>query len=279
MKARVLAIAGSDPSGGAGIQADLKTYSAFGVYGMTAITALTVQNTQGVGRIVMVDADVVREQIASVVEDIGVDAIKVGMLGQKSIIHAVSEELRRLDLAVPIVVDPVMRAKGGDRLLDEEAETLFYNEIIPLATVLTPNLPEVETLVKFPVKDRVGMLQAAKALRHQGVPIVLVKGGHLAKGAANDLLSYEDQEVWLSRRRILTRHTHGTGCTLSSAIAAGLALGKDIEDAVIQAKSYVSRAIETAPGLGHGHGPLWHGGSISGVRWEPCDVGNPGGKP
>ncbi len=259
MTARVLTIAGSDPSGGAGIQADLKTYAAFGVYGMTAITALTVQNTQGVTSVVMTPAPLVRDQIRAVVEDIGVDAVKIGMVGQKDIIHEISLELLRLNLGVPIVVDPVMRAKSGDRLLDHEAEAAFCDEILPLATVLTPNLPEAETFVGFPVADRADMLRAAKILQQRGVPTVLIKGGHLLRGDACDLLWHQDQEVWLRQRRIATLHTHGTGCTLSSAIAAGLALGKDMEDAVIEAKAYVTRAILSAPGLGHGHGPLWHG--------------------
>lgn len=258
MVARVLTIAGSDPSGGAGIQADLKTYAAFGVYGMTTITALTVQNTQGVSRVVMSAPDVVQEQIETVLEDIGVDAIKIGMLGNADVVHAVSGTLSKIS-GIPIVVDPVMRAKGGDPLLDTEGEAAFRDEILPLATILTPNLPEASALVGFPVVDRMAMAKAASAIANMGVPTVLVKGGHLVDDEAADLLWHAGLETWLSHRRIATDHTHGTGCTLSSAIAAGLALGDDMGQAVLKAKDYVTRAIIAAPQLGQGHGPLWHG--------------------
>jgi len=260
MVPRVLAIAGSDPSGGAGIQADLKTYAAFGVYGMTAITALTVQNTVGVTRVVLTDPAVVREQIRACLDDIGVDAIKIGMLGSAAIIRAVAEEIR--SLPVPIVVDPVMRAKGGDPLLEPEAEDAFRETMVPLATVITPNLPEAEALLGFPVRDRVEMRRAARALAHQGVPAVLIKGGHLTDDQAADLLWYQAEENWLTAPRIQTHHTHGTGCTLSSAIAAGLARGEAVAVAVAEAKRYVTKAIQDAPGLGHGHGPLWHHGWV-----------------
>lgn len=254
---RVLTIAGSDSSGGAGIQADLKTMAALGSYGLSAITAITVQNTQGVFGIQAIDADIVARQIRVVVEDIGVDAVKIGMLFSKPVIQAVKQELTRLE-GIPVVLDPVMRAKGGAPLLDPAAEDALRQDLVPLALVVTPNVPEAEALVGFPVRDETDMRRAARTLAHQGVPYVLVKGGHMTGQAARDLLWHEGQEQWLSAPRIATIHTHGTGCTLSSAIAVFLARGQTVPEAVAHAKAYVTGAIEHAPGFGHGNGPLWH---------------------
>ncbi|MCL4496152.1 MAG: bifunctional hydroxymethylpyrimidine kinase/phosphomethylpyrimidine kinase [Firmicutes bacterium] len=255
---RALTIAGSDSGGGAGIQADLKTFSAFRVYGMSAITAITVQNTQGVYKIVAVDAEVVAEQIDVVIEDIGVDVIKIGMLFSDEIIIAVADRLRRYAKMIPVIVDPVMRAKGGAALLSPGAENRMREHLLPLATLITPNLPEAEALSQKEINCPEDMLRAGRALVQQGIPYVLVKGGHLEGYPSDDLLCSSQEELWLKGERIQSVHTHGTGCTLSSAIAAGLAQGHDMVESVTRAKHYVSRAILEAPRFGHGHGPLWH---------------------
>ncbi|POB09527.1 bifunctional hydroxymethylpyrimidine kinase/phosphomethylpyrimidine kinase [Sulfobacillus sp. hq2] len=257
MMARALTIAGSDSGGGAGIQADLKTFMAFSVFGMSAITAITVQNTVGVERVQALDPEVVGAQIDAVTRDLGTDAIKIGMLFSKPIIEVVAERLRQWP-GIPVVLDPVMRAKGGAPLLDPGAEKALRDVLLPLATVVTPNLPEASALVGFPVQTRADMQKAAHVLENLGVPFVLIKGGHLADEEAVDLLLHEGRETWLSAPRIETLHTHGTGCTLSSAIAAGLARHDNIEQAISTAKEYVTQAIRHAPGLGHGHGPLLH---------------------
>lgn len=258
MVPRALTIAGSDSSGGAGIQADLKTFSAFSVYGMSAITAITVQDTTGVYDIVAVDPDVVSRQIDVVIRDLGVDAIKIGMLFSGDIIDAVVSSLRQYR-EIPIVLDPVMRAKGGSPLLSSGVEAQLREQLLPLATVITPNLPETEALTNRVVSCPDDMRVAGRDLIQLGVPYALVKGGHLAGYPANDLLlSSEGQEIWVNSLRIHSVHTHGTGCTLSSAVAAGLAQGRDVLTSVIRAKNYVTQAIIEAPSLGHGDGPLWH---------------------
>jgi hydroxymethylpyrimidine/phosphomethylpyrimidine kinase len=262
---RVLAIAGSDSSGGAGIQADLKTLEAFAVYGMTAVTALTVQNTRGVDQVMLVDPEFVKAQIRAVRDDIGIDAIKIGMLGSAAIIEAVADELQR-GPKVPIVVDPVFRAKGGAELIASEAVRVLAERLLPLATLVTPNLPEAAQLAGFPVTDRASMVMAAQALAAMGVEAVLVKGGHLAGSEAADLLWLHGHEHWFTAPRIITPHTHGTGCTLSSAIAANLAQGESLVDAVETAKRFVTLAIEAAPGLGSGHGPLGHAAARKGLE-------------
>ncbi|NMP23397.1 bifunctional hydroxymethylpyrimidine kinase/phosphomethylpyrimidine kinase [Sulfobacillus harzensis] len=256
MTARVLSIAGSDSSGGAGIQADLKTFEAFQVYGMTAITAITAQDTTGVGHVLVLDPALVAEQMTRVKEDIGVDAVKIGMLGAEEVIRQVAKTLASWH--VPVVLDPVMRAKGGHALLSPGAEDALREDLLPLSTVITPNLPEAEALIGFPVRDRTDMRRAARTLMHLGVPWILIKGGHLEEPVSADLLWHGSEGEWLEEARIESPHTHGTGCTLSSAIAASLALGKTVPEAVREAKRYVTEAIRQAPGLGHGHGPLWH---------------------
>ncbi len=256
---RALTIAGSDSGGGAGLQADLKTFAAFGVYGMSVVTAVTVQNTRGVYGVVNMDPDVVAKQIRVVVEDLGIDVVKTGMLATAEIIRRVAELTRAYRFPV-LVVDPVMRAKSGDPLLEAEAESAYIKELIPLATVVTPNLPEAERLVGFRIRTDAAMERAAERIIEFGCGAVVVKGGHREDlpDAVADLYFDGEQMVWLRGPRLPTRHTHGTGCTFASAVAAGLARGWDRLTAVRTAKAYVEGAIRHAPGLGQGHGPLNH---------------------
>jgi hydroxymethylpyrimidine/phosphomethylpyrimidine kinase len=264
----VLSIAGSDPSGGAGIQADIKAISANGCYAMAAITALTAQNTRGVSAERLLDPAFVAEQIDGVFRDIQVDSVKIGMLGDAAITVAVAEALlRQRDRNPPrhVVLDPVMVAKGGDRLLAEAAVTALRERLLPLATVLTPNLPEAAALLGLPEpKTRDAMAEMATALRSlgpaNGSGAVLLKGGHLPGPESPDLLATADGEHWFEAERLPTRNTHGTGCTLASALAARLAVTGDIRTAVEQAKAYIDGAIAAAERLdvGEGHGPTHH---------------------
>lgn len=253
---RVLVIAGSDAGGGAGIQADLKTLLALGVHGMTAVTAVTAQNTLGVQGVWPLPPEAVMAQIASVTADLGVDAVKTGMLGSAATVTAVAQALG--PLTVPVVVDPVGVSTSGDRLLDEDAVAVVRELLLPIATVLTPNLAEVELLCGIRVSREHELRRAAEALLALGPRWVLVKGGHLL-GDAVDLLTDGDVELVLRAERVPGRGTHGTGCTLASAIAARLALGDEMPAAVRFAKDYVTGAIAAAPGLGAGHGPVDHG--------------------
>ncbi|HEX2095319.1 MAG TPA: bifunctional hydroxymethylpyrimidine kinase/phosphomethylpyrimidine kinase [Longimicrobiaceae bacterium] len=253
----VLTIAGSDPGGGAGIQADLKTFHAFGAFGTSAITAVTVQNTRGVTEVHPIPLETVRAQIRAVAEDLPPAACKTGMLATAGLVHAVAESIR--GHALPrYVLDPVMVATSGDRLLDRDAETTIVDELLPLAALVTPNLDEAAILAGFPVEDREGMRRAAAALVERGARAALLKGGHLRSQELVDIL-YDSAE-WHEWRRpkLDTRNTHGTGCTLSAAVAAGLAHGRPLREAVEDALDYVQRAIREAPGLGGGHGPLNH---------------------
>jgi hydroxymethylpyrimidine/phosphomethylpyrimidine kinase len=259
LRGRVLAIGGSDPSGGAGVQADLKTIAAFGAYGAAAITALTVQDTTAVQAVMMVPPDFVRAQIAAVLGDLGADAIKTGMLGEPDVVEAVCDALAAAPARVPLVVDPVLRASVGHVLLAEAALTVLKRRLLPMAALLTPNLPEAEKLAGMAIPDRAAMHHAAAALLTLGVPAVLLKGGHLPGDTVVDLLATEEGVEEFAAPRLQTRHTHGTGCTLGSAITAGLAQGMTVRDAVLRARGYVRAAIRTAPGLGAGHGPLNHG--------------------
>jgi hydroxymethylpyrimidine/phosphomethylpyrimidine kinase len=255
----ILSIAGSDPSGGAGIQADLKAISANGGYGMAAITALTAQNTTGVQGAQLVAPDFVAAQIASVFDDIRVDAVKIGMLGSAEIARAVAATLR--GRAVPVVLDPVMVAKGGDRLLAADAVAVLRDVLLPLATVITPNLPEAADLLDTTeAVSQAQMIEQARALMAMGPQSVLLKGGHLAGADSPDLLLTVDAAHWLPAERIATRNTHGTGCTLSSALATHLALAGDPLRAARSAKAYIHRAILAADDLqvGQGHGPVDH---------------------
>ena len=265
MSTTALTIAGSDPSGGAGIQADLKTFSALGVYGMSAITALTVQNTQGVTGVHLLPPTFVQGQIKSVFADIEVHAVKVGMIATADIASAVAETLKEVASSTNIVIDPVMVAKGGSPLLAPEAVSSLTKELLPLATVITPNLEEAAALLNLPVaKDRSEMVEQAKRLLDLGVQQVLLKGGHLSTPESPDLWVGSTGQQWFESKRIDTVNTHGTGCTLSSAVAAHLALGHSISDSISRSKSYVSKAIAKADQLniGHGHGPTHHFHSI-----------------
>jgi hydroxymethylpyrimidine/phosphomethylpyrimidine kinase len=258
VKGRVLIIAGSDSGGGAGIQADLKAVTALGAFGMTAITALTAQNTLGVHGVLPVPLDFLRQQIAVVLDDLGADALKTGMLADSATIDAVCDEITARAPGLPLVADPVMVAKGGHPLLVPEAAETLKRRLLPIAAVLTPNLPEAEALCGFAIQDVGAMHQAAKALLALGSKAVLLKGGHLPGDEVVDLLATGARIEIFRDRRIATRHTHGTGCTLASAVAAGLAQGLSLRDSVIRARAYVRAAIASAPGFGAGHGPLNH---------------------
>lgn len=258
MRGRVLAIAGSDSGGGAGIQADIKTVTALGGYAATAITALTAQNTLGVAGILPVAPAFVTQQIEAVLQDIGADVVKTGMLGDRAVIEAVAEALERFARGVPLVVDPVMVAKGGARLLESGAVDALTRRLLPLATVITPNLPEAEALLGEAIPDLAAMHRAASMLLRRGVPAVLLKGGHLPDDTVTDLLATAEATEVFAAPRIASRHTHGTGCTMASAVATGLAQGMSLRDAVVRARDYVRRAIAAAPGFGAGHGPLNH---------------------
>lgn len=251
-----LTIAGSDSGGGAGIQADLKTFAALGVFGMSVITAITAQNTCGVTNIRELDEEIIADQIAAVYSDIPVDAVKIGMLSSAAITRLVADSLVR-HRARNIVVDPVMVAKSGSRLLQPAAIDALKRHLFPLADVVTPNLHEAAEIVGFPVGDRDAMEQAAVAIKAMGPRYVVVKGGHLP-GDACDLLYNGHSFTILANERIDTKHTHGTGCTFSSAIAAGLAKGLSMEDAVAAAKRYITGAITHGFPLGKGVGPTHH---------------------
>jgi hydroxymethylpyrimidine/phosphomethylpyrimidine kinase len=257
----VLTIAGSDSGGGAGIQADLKTFSAIGCYGMSAITALTAQNTCGVNGIHAVPPAFAVEQIDAVLSDIGADAIKIGMLYSAELIEAVAAALKK-HRAHKIVLDPVMVAQSGDKLLQDDAVEAIKVYLMPLAAVMTPNLPEAVVLTGQTIQSRQDVETAASALAAHGSRSILIKGGHGDDRQSSDLLylADEDRPVWLTAQRIQTRNNHGTGCTLSSAIAAYLAKGHDIEQAVQRAKTFMNRAIAAGAAytIGHGHGPVHH---------------------
>lgn len=251
-----LTIAGSDPSGGAGIQADLKTFHQHGVYGMAAITLLTVQNTRGVSAVETVRPELVRDQIRAAVEDVPPGAAKTGALGSAAVVRAVAELAR--SFAFPLVVDPVMISKHGAPLLDEEAAEALRFELLPSATLVTPNAPEAEVLSGIHVQDRESARKAARVIAERGPRAVLIKGGHLEGPDSVDYL-YVDGEVHeLSAPRIQTPHTHGTGCTYSAAIAARLAMGESLLDAVAEAKGWLTEALREPPRIGHGIGPVNH---------------------
>lgn len=259
--ARVLSIAGSDSGGGAGIQADLKTFSALGCYGMTAITAITAQNTQGVRAIHGVPLEMLRAQIDAVLEDIGADAVKIGMLHDPDVVRVVVKAIARYRLQ-QVVLDPVMVATSGDRLMAQETIQVLVQELFPLTTVITPNLDEAALLLGRSIDGADALDEAATALLALGAPAVLLKGGHLPGDTVIDVLALPNgSRLRLQSPRITTHNGHGTGCTLSSAIAAHLALGLPLPQAVEQARAYILGAIAAGAHVhtGHGHGPLNHG--------------------
>ncbi|MCC6162195.1 MAG: bifunctional hydroxymethylpyrimidine kinase/phosphomethylpyrimidine kinase [Acidobacteria bacterium] len=252
-----LTIAGSDSGGGAGIQADLKTFGALGVFGTSAITAITAQNTMGVRGVEMISVPLIVSQIEAVLDDIGADAIKTGMLGTAAVVRAVAGVLGQRR-AGPLVVDPVMIAKSRDRLLAEDAVTALVRDLLPLATVLTPNAPEAEALVGRPVRTEADARAAARALHALGPDAVIVKGGHLDTPDVIDIL-FDGHDFHEARGpRHATRHTHGTGCTFAAAIAAHLARGHALPEAFRRSRAYLDGAIRAAPALGKGAGPVNH---------------------
>ncbi len=253
---RVLVVAGSDSGGGAGIQADLKTAMGLGAYASTAITALTAQDTTGVHGVYLIPPGFIRQQIAVALADPGADAVKTGMLGDAAVIEAVAGALGGCGL--PLVVDPVMVAKGGARLLAQEAVSALKAMLLPMAALMTPNLPEAEVLTGMTIPDEDAMRRAAPMLLTLGAEAVLLKGGHGEGDIVLDLLATGSGLVEFRRPRQHTRHTHGTGCTLASAVACGLAAGLALPAAVERAIGYVQAAIAVAPGIGKGHGPLGH---------------------
>ena len=259
---RVLVIAGSDSGGGAGIQADIKTITMLGGFAMTAVTAITAQNTLGVQAIHPVPTDMITQQIRSVMEDIGADMIKIGMLGTAEIMRTVAEALRAYAAGVPVILDPVMQAKGGAALLSPDAVNMLMDTMLPLATLVTPNIPEAESMSNLPVQSIADMEAAAAVIAKHTPGAVLVKGGHLeSKELANVLYHAGTIEIFRFAR-LDSPHTHGTGCTLASAIAVLLAKGLSLSQAILQAESYVHGAILHAPSYGGGHGPMHHGWTI-----------------
>jgi hydroxymethylpyrimidine/phosphomethylpyrimidine kinase len=252
-----LTIAGSDSGAGAGIQADLKTFAAFGVYGVTVITAITAQNTRGVRAVQNADPAIVSAQLDAIAEDFSIAALKTGMLANAAIIDAIARGIERHRLG-PLVVDPVMIAKSGDRLLQEDAVESLRRRLLPLAHVVTPNIPEAEVLAGRAIHSRDDRLTAARAIIDLGAHAVVIKGGHSTDDPIVDLLVDQHGVHEYAAARIATTSTHGTGCTFSAAITAGLARGLDLQRAVAEARDYLSRALAGAPGLGQGHGPLNH---------------------
>lgn len=262
MQGRVLIIAGSDSGGGAGIQADIKTVTALGGYAMTAVTAVTVQNTLGVTGVHAIPTDVIAAQARAVLSDLGADVIKTGMLGSAKVVELVAELLDEAGL--PAVVDPVMIAKGGEPLIAARAIAAMRDLLVRRATLLTPNAPEAEALTGLSVTTLDEARRAGDRLLGMGAKAVLMKGGHVPGDTVVDLLISDAGETLFEQARIETRHTHGTGCTLASACATGLAQGLLMPEAVARAWAYTGEAIRRAPGLGRGHGPLDHG-------WPLCD--------
>src|SRR5262245_50045848 len=258
-----LTIAGSDSSAGAGVQADLKTFAAFGVYGVSAITAITVQSTKGVEAVAPLSADLVTAQIEAVAGDFSIASAKVGMLATAAIVEAVAAAIEELDLPL-VVVDPVLVSTSGERLLDGDGVTALCNLLLPLARVVTPNLPEAEAISGVRISSAETMRRAAQRIHEKGARAVIVTGGHEPDGAESrsqevvDLVF--DGHIFREQRvaRVESRHTHGTGCTFASAVAASLALGDDLAEAAARAQRYVAGAIAHAPGLGHGRGPVDH---------------------
>jgi hydroxymethylpyrimidine/phosphomethylpyrimidine kinase len=263
VQGKVLIIAGSDSGGGAGIQADIKAVTCLNGFAMTAITALTAQNTLGVQGIHAVPEGFIRQQIQVVMDDLGADAIKIGMLATASIIETVAQALSDFAPGVPVVLDTVMIAKGGHALLENEAVGALKEHLLPRATIITPNLPEASVLLGRELRTAADMESAIPDLRSLTDSAVLLKGGHLEGDELLDLLITNEGEERFTGQRFSSRHTHGTGCTLASAIACGLAQGLSLSHATRRARGYVLKAIQTAPGFGYGHGPLNHAHTIT----------------
>ncbi len=258
MKGRVLIIAGSDPSGGAGVQADIKTVTALGGYAAAAITALTVQNTTGVSAVHPVDPAVIAAQIAAVLDDIGADAIKIGMIGDRASGAAIADAIAFHATAIPVVIDPVLAATSGDSLAGEGVAALILERLTPLAAVITPNADEARALTGLCIENAAHLVAAGEALTRRGATAALVKGGHLEGDFVEDVLVTQAGAEVFRAQRINVRELHGTGCTLASAVATGLAQGMPLRDSVVRAISYVQGAIRHAPGLGAGASPLDH---------------------
>jgi hydroxymethylpyrimidine/phosphomethylpyrimidine kinase len=258
---KVLTVAGSDCSGGAGIQADLKTMTALKIYGMSVITALTAQNTTGVYGVIESSSDFVKQQMDCVFQDIRPDAVKVGMVSNAEIIKAIADKLMEYD-AENIVVDPVMVSTSGSRLLNAGAEDALKKYLFSIADVITPNIPEAEALCGFEIKDKVEMQKAAAFITNTIGTYVLIKGGHLEKCSDDLLYAPDGSHCWFESKKIDNNNTHGTGCTLSSAIACNLAVGYDMVHSIERAKKYVSGALSSCLNIGHGSGPLDHCWSI-----------------
>ena len=258
MIAKILTIAGSDSSGGAGIQADLKTFMAFGAYGMSVVTALTAQNTQGVAAIHDTPPDFVRAQIDAVLDDVGADAIKTGMLSSAEIVNVVVDALAESSCQAPLVVDPVMVAKSGDRLLQESAVEAVRQTLLPAATLITPNAEEAALLTGMKIHTPEEAERAARALLDMGTQAVLLKGGHMTSAACDDLFIDSGNLEWLPGQRLEQKHTHGTGCTLSAASAACMGKGMNALEACREAKRYITGAIRAAFPVGQGTGPVNH---------------------
>jgi hydroxymethylpyrimidine/phosphomethylpyrimidine kinase len=262
----VLIIAGSDPTGGAGLQADIKTVTALSGYAAAAVTAITVQTTQGVSAIHPLAPELVQAQVKAVLSDLGADALKIGMLANAPVVEAVAAALAEAAPGLPLVLDPVLRAKDGTPLLDTPGLTSLKAWLFPRATLVTPNAPEAMKLSGRAIRDEDDMKKAAEILRSLGPQAVLVKGGHLGGSVVTDMLLDREGVAEFRAPRIETRHTHGTGCTLSSAIATGLAQGLSLREAIARAHAYVQEAIRSAPGFGQGYGPLGHGRTLAGSK-------------
>ncbi|HEX4196150.1 MAG TPA: bifunctional hydroxymethylpyrimidine kinase/phosphomethylpyrimidine kinase [Caulobacteraceae bacterium] len=262
LQGRVLAVGGSDSSGGAGVQADIKTITMLGGYAATAITAVTVQDTTRVHAVHPIPVGIVIAQARAVLDDIGADAVKTGMLGSKALVEALAELFAGLD--IPVVIDPVMAASTGAALLEPDAVGALRARLVPLAALLTPNAPEAERLTGLAIATTDDLRRAGEALLGMGARAVLMKGGHVAGESVTDILMTADGESLFTSERIATRHSHGTGCSLASACAAGLAQGLDLKAAVARAHDFVAEAIRQAPGLGRGQGPIDHGWPLRG---------------
>jgi hydroxymethylpyrimidine/phosphomethylpyrimidine kinase len=256
--ARIMTIAGSDSGGGAGIQGDIKTITALGGFATTAITAITAQNTLGVHNILNIPLKMIEEQISCVLNDIGTDAIKIGMLSNKKIIICVANILSKINKNIPVVLDPVMVAKGGHKLLAPGAEETLIQELMPLCNIITPNIPEAEVITGIKINNIKDLEASGKKIIKMGISNVLMKGGHLKENNLTDILINKDMIAYFYSDKIITKNSHGTGCTLSSAIACGLGQKMDLNTAVKRAHAFVYKSIKYAPNIGKGNGPLNH---------------------